>query len=253
MSAVSPTIFAALNTPQPSMANSVGASSVTSCLISRSRSFTRRIRSRHGDSLLERETRDQALEIVEAGDDIVDALVAVQRLQRRIPGSVELVEMPPQSARLPGAFRHQVVTMIHQQPHLTRWAIKLRSWQVRFLQRRTRDRQRVDRIGLARSASTRAGCAPSSSAAPARSPHPQQAGRASNRREQMPAVLDRPATFRAELLRPTQHVEMISRGRRCRDLLAQLAADVESTATTVWVRLCASIPSTNMVSLPFTR
>ena len=174
----------------------------------------------NGEGVLECETRDQAVDVGESGDDFIDALVAVQRLQRRIPGRVELVEMPPQSARQPGAFRHQVVAMIHQQPHLTRRTVETRCWQIWFLQRSASNRQRVDRVGLAVGASPGAGVRHHLR----RHPHDRLTrGKqiAFQPARQMPAILDRPTPLRPELLRPTQHVEMISRGRRSRDLLAR--------------------------------
>jgi hypothetical protein len=83
--------------------------------------------------------------------------------------------MPPRSARRPDAFRHQVVPMVHQQPHLTRRTVELCSWQVWFLQRGASHGECGDRT--CHWCEHECVCSPSSSAAPAQSPHPQRADR----------------------------------------------------------------------------
>jgi integrase len=163
-------------------------------------------------------------------DDFTAAILRAQieEVERRAEfAQVALVENPyvrchRKSARQPGAFRHQVVAMIHQQPHLTSRAIETRRRQIRFLQRSASNGEYVDRIGLAIGARTRAGVRHHLRWHHDRFPRSKQIAFQPPR--EMPAVLDRPPAIKAKLLGPTQHVEMISCGGRVRGLLAQLAA-----------------------------
>lgn len=57
--------------------------------------------------------------------------------------------MPAQPRDDAGAFAHQVLAVIGQQPHLAVRAVEARDRQVGLAQRCSSDGQRVDRVGLA--------------------------------------------------------------------------------------------------------
>ena len=166
---------------------------------------------------------DQSFDVGEPGDDLVKLLVPVQRALRRVPRRVEFVEVPAQTVDLPGPFADQVLTVIDQQPHLATVIVEAGRRQVRFAQRRPRHRQRVDRVGLAVSP----GGVASLGHHLRRHAHDRFAGRQEvtlQPARQVSAVLHRPASISSKPVRPADKLEVIRRRRRCRGVLAELAA-----------------------------
>ena len=82
------------------------------------------------------------------GEDAADAIecgVAVQ------PGGqfevgVQFVQMPAQPVDHAGALGDEVLAVVDQQSHVTAGSIEVCGRQVRVSQRRTGDRERVDRV-----------------------------------------------------------------------------------------------------------
>jgi hypothetical protein len=102
--------------------------------------------------------------------------------------------------------------MVDQQPHLAFWAVQLRDRQIGLSQRRTRDRERIDRVRLAE----RAGSVAHIRHQLRRHPHDPLPGRQQVTLEaagELPAVLDRPQQLVAMPPRPAQQREVIGSGR----------------------------------------
>jgi hypothetical protein len=117
---------------------------------------------------------------------------------------------------------HQVFAVVDEQPHLALWAVESSGWQVRLSEGSAGDRERVDRIRLAKRTSgvTRVRDQlrwhPDDPLPRCQQITFQTAGKVS-------AVLHRPPSLRALLRCPGNELEMISRGRTGR-ALRELAA-----------------------------
>ena len=243
-SAVSATILAAVSAPTPTTASRVGASVVTRSVISRSRARSGRSgpgRGRRSRAAMRATNRPSTLG--EPGGDGVEVLVAGQRPRRRVPGRVELVEVPAQpvdaagSARRPGPRGDRPAAAA---PGPGRRAVRA-AGPARATPHGRPPARRSGRT--CRRCEPSHGREPSASAAPARSAHPRRAGRASRRRDRCRQSSTAQRRSGAEPLRPAQHARGDRRSSSPSSSSTPSWRPRSSTATTVWVRLCASIPS----------
>ena len=251
MSATSATILAAVSAPTPTRASSAGARSVTRAVISRSsaRSCDGELADVGGD--LAGDPGDHPVQARQAGGDGVDVAVAGQRPGRRVPGRVELMEVPAEPVDAPGPLVDQVFSVIDQQAQLPGGAVELGGGQVGVAQRGAGHGQRVDRVGLAVGARR----VPGVGHQLRRHPHDPLTGRQQIGLEapgQVPAVLHRPAPLVATRAAPPSAAARGDQRSSSRSSLVASCRPTSSTATTVWVRLCASIPRVIMVQSPFT-
>jgi hypothetical protein len=61
------------------------------------------------------DARDRTIETLQPGSDRLEVLVGRERSSGRVPGCVELVEVPAKPVEATGPFRDQVLAMIDQQ------------------------------------------------------------------------------------------------------------------------------------------
>ena len=73
----------------------------------------------------------------------------VKAARGRLGARVEFVEMPAQSVLSARPLGDEVLAVVDQEAHLTVGPVEGRDRQVRFAERRSGDRERVDRIALA--------------------------------------------------------------------------------------------------------
>jgi hypothetical protein len=193
---------------------------------------------RHG-SLEPRESLGEPIEVAEM----------IQRPQARFVAWVEFVQMPAETADHAGSLAHQVFAVIDEQSHFSLWPVEPGDRQVGFAQRCAGDRERVDRVALAeRSRAVGVFAISFGGTLTIRSP-----------------AVSRSRSRRRERCRQSSTAQRRSGKRADHATSSRWSADVVATVlvascrpcssmiTTVWLRLCASIPIVTMPSVSLTR
>jgi hypothetical protein len=204
--ATSPTSLAAVKGPKPGSVSSCGATVATSPAISRSSALIvcESSRMRRSSSRAMRNAH-RLLSAREAPGDARRPAAVEQRAGGQFELGPEIVQMPLQRVVERDALADQALAVIDQQPQ-----VELRTFQLRrrqriqaFAQRRPRDRDRVDAVGLPAGANltTRRRHQPGRDPQDALSTTDQKPLK---RSRDMPTVLQRPDPLAAETARPTQ-------------------------------------------------
>ena len=160
--------------------------------------------------------------------------------------------MPAQAVLEAGAFSHEIVAVIADQPDLHRLLVQIRGRELlhAVLDDRPCDRERIDLIRLPRLT-----LAPSRSAHPVRRdpdhPFPGRDQRLLQAPRHLPAALDRPHPLVIQAPRPRQRPEVTIL------ISSELAMPANPTRPVVYrrqrmrVRLCVSVPITIMFTVRF--
>ena len=71
---------------------------------------------------------------------------AVEPARARLPGGVELVQVPAKSTDDAGSLGDEVLAVVDQEPHLSLGSVQLRDREIGFAQGGAGDGERVDRV-----------------------------------------------------------------------------------------------------------
>ena len=192
------------------------------------------------------------VEAVQASRGRIQGLETHQRARRRIPGGVQLVQVPAQAVDLRHTLPDQVFSVIDQEPQVPGRSVEPGDREIRLPERRPGHGEGVDRVGLAVGAGRVAGVGHELGR------HPDQllAGGEQVRLQapgEVPAVLDGEPTDRTEPVGPPHELEVAS-VVVIAVVFSPSLRPASSMATAVCVRLCASIPTmTNSVYLSLER
>ena len=138
--AVSPTILAAVSGPTPATASKVGASALDERAdLALERSLSRTVRWRTCADDLAGDAGRPAPRHRRGGGECVEVACSWSATCRRVPGRVELVEVPAQPVDAAGPLCDEVLAVVDQQPQLTVRAVEPGDRQVRVAERRPGD------------------------------------------------------------------------------------------------------------------
>ena len=254
--AISPSSLAAVRTPQPRSASSLGASAATSV-----REFGLEVVDGAGEladaaQLVARDADARAL--LGAREATGDARLPAgggQRARRDLGLGPEVVQVPAQVVAQRGALRDEPLAVIDEQPDVELGAGQLRDGQrvEAFAQRGARDRDGVDERRTCRD--SRADCARADGELGRDADDGFAAGEQEplQRAGDVPAVLDRPDTLaRRRGCAPSASRASKDRWRADTVRSPSTRPIAASTAATVCERLCVSAPITIIaLALPF--